>query len=82
MFYRLKSGSAFYCFVDDAMAILAAFNSPEVEVVGLTTVFGNVYTQTATRNAFKILQLAEATQVMVIWTCGWKFMFLVQRRYL
>ncbi|EIE27835.1 hypothetical protein COCSUDRAFT_83455 [Coccomyxa subellipsoidea C-169] len=51
--------------VDDAMAILAAFNSPEVEVIGLTTVFGNVYTQTATRNAFKLLELAEMTQVPV-----------------
>lgn len=47
------------------MAILVAFNSPEVEVVGLTTVFGNVYTQTATHNAFKLLELAGMTQVMV-----------------
>ncbi|KAK9847787.1 hypothetical protein WJX84_001186 [Apatococcus fuscideae] len=28
--------------IDDAMAILAAFNSPEVEIIGLTTIFGNV----------------------------------------
>ena len=27
--------------VDDSMAILLAFNSPELEVEGLTTVFGN-----------------------------------------
>ena len=27
--------------IDDAMAILAALRSPEFEVVGLTTVFGN-----------------------------------------
>ena len=27
--------------IDDAMAILAAFHSPELEVLGLTAVFGN-----------------------------------------
>ena len=50
-------------FADDAMAILAAFNSPELDVVGLTTVFGNVYTPTATLNAFKILAIACQSQV-------------------
>ena len=39
------------------MAILAAFNSPEVEVVGLTTIFGNVRTAQATQNAFVLLNL-------------------------
>lgn len=47
---------------DDAMAILCAFNSPEIEIIGLTTVFGNVYTQTATQNAFKLLDLANRAQ--------------------
>ncbi|RMZ53177.1 hypothetical protein APUTEX25_005166 [Auxenochlorella protothecoides] len=28
--------------IDDSMAILAAFHSPEVEIIGLTTIFGNV----------------------------------------
>ena len=27
--------------IDDAMAILAALHSPDLEVLGLTTVFGN-----------------------------------------
>jgi uridine nucleosidase len=39
------------------MAILAAFNSPEVEVIGLTTIFGNVHTAQATQNAFVLLKL-------------------------
>lgn len=43
---------------DDAMAILAAFNSPEVEVIGLTTLFGNVRTPTATSNAVFLRELA------------------------
>ena len=40
------------------MAILAAFNSPEVEVIGLTTLFGNVRTPTATANAVFLRELA------------------------
>ena len=30
--------------VDDAMAIFFALRSPELDVLGLTTVFGNVHT--------------------------------------
>ncbi|KAI5012249.1 hypothetical protein ZWY2020_024383, partial [Hordeum vulgare] len=37
--------------IDDAMAIFVALRSQELEVVGLTTIFGNVYTALATRNA-------------------------------
>jgi uridine nucleosidase len=37
--------------IDDSMAILMAFRCPEVEVVGLTTVFGNAATEDSTRNA-------------------------------
>lgn len=37
--------------IDDTMAILMAFQSPELEVLGLTTIFGNVSTEDATRNA-------------------------------
>lgn len=33
------------------MAILMAFQTPELEVIGLTTVFGNVATEDATQNA-------------------------------
>ncbi|CAL5223594.1 g6133 [Coccomyxa viridis] len=51
--------------IDDAMAILTAMNSEEVEVIGLTTVFGNVYTDTATKNAFKILEVAGKSQIPV-----------------
>lgn len=40
---------------DDAMAIFVALNSPEVEVIGLTTIYGNVYTTLATRNALHLV---------------------------
>ncbi|KAL7261757.1 hypothetical protein ACSBR1_000215 [Camellia fascicularis] len=35
---------------DDSMAIFMAFQSPQLEVLGLTTIFGNVTTEDATRN--------------------------------
>ncbi len=44
--------------VDDAMAILFAAAHPELELIGLTTVFGNVPVTTATRNALFLAELA------------------------
>ncbi len=37
--------------IDDAMAILFAHFAPDIELIGLTTVFGNVPVEQATRNA-------------------------------
>ena len=45
------------------MAILAAFNSPEVEVIGLTSLFGNVRTPMATANAVFLRELADRHDV-------------------
>ncbi|MEM7115007.1 MAG: nucleoside hydrolase [Chloroflexota bacterium] len=44
--------------IDDAMAILFAFNAPEIEVVGLTAVFGNVHVDLTTQNALRLVELA------------------------
>ncbi|MEL6267328.1 MAG: nucleoside hydrolase [Pseudomonadota bacterium] len=44
--------------VDDAIAILAAMADPRVDLLGLTTVFGNVTTAIATRNALQLGDLA------------------------
>lgn len=44
--------------VDDAMAIFYAFLQPKLEVIGLTTVFGNVSVDVATRNALVLAELA------------------------
>jgi inosine-uridine nucleoside N-ribohydrolase len=50
---------------DDAMAIFVALRSPELEVIGLTTIFGNVYTSLATRNALHLVsQLPRASVLM------------------
>ena len=40
------------------MAILSAFNWSEVEVIGLTTLFGNVPVSMATQNALILRDLA------------------------
>lgn len=45
--------------IDDAMAIFYAYLHPEIEVLGLTTVFGNVTVDIATRNALVLTELAK-----------------------
>lgn len=44
--------------VDDAFAVLLAFKSPELEVLGLTTVFGNVAVDTTSLNGLILADLA------------------------
>ncbi|OMO89267.1 hypothetical protein CCACVL1_07950 [Corchorus capsularis] len=51
--------------IDDAMAIFLALRSPEVEIIGLTTIYGNVYTTLATRNALHLLEVAGRTDIPV-----------------
>ena len=43
--------------IDDALALLLALQSPELEVAAITTVSGNVPVDVATRNVFTILSL-------------------------
>jgi inosine-uridine nucleoside N-ribohydrolase len=51
--------------IDDAMAIFYALASPELDVVGLTTVFGNAHTAVCTTNALKLLEIADRTHIPV-----------------
>ncbi|KAF5804496.1 putative inosine nucleosidase [Helianthus annuus] len=51
--------------IDDVMAIFLALRSPEVNVIGLTTIYGNVYTTLATRNALHLLEVAGRTDIPV-----------------
>jgi len=51
--------------VDDALAILMALHSPELEVVGLTTTSGNVPLDQSTENALKVVELAGRPEVPV-----------------
>jgi pyrimidine-specific ribonucleoside hydrolase len=50
---------------DDAIAILLALASPEVELRGITTVAGNQTLDKTTRNALKVLELAGRTDIPV-----------------
>jgi inosine-uridine nucleoside N-ribohydrolase len=50
---------------DDAIAILLALASPEVELRGVTTVAGNQTLDKTTRNALKVLELAGRTDIPV-----------------
>ena len=51
--------------IDDAMALLLALSSPEINVVGLTTVFGNTHVEGTTRNALNLLDFAGRTDIPV-----------------
>jgi purine nucleosidase len=51
--------------VDDSMAILLAFNSPELKVEGLTTVFGNTGSDVTTLNGLRLVELAGHPNVPV-----------------
>ncbi|WP_448613819.1 nucleoside hydrolase [Modestobacter sp. URMC 112] len=50
---------------DDAIAILLALGSPSIDLLGVTTTFGNCSLDDATRNAQQVLTLAGATQIPV-----------------
>jgi purine nucleosidase len=51
--------------VDDALAILLALASPEIQLEALTTTQGNVTLEKATRNALSVLALAGASHIPV-----------------
>ncbi|MBK8835664.1 MAG: nucleoside hydrolase [Anaerolineae bacterium] len=51
--------------VDDAMAIYLALRSPELELVGLTTIFGNSNVEATTRNTLNLLHVAGRTDIPV-----------------
>lgn len=50
--------------IDDAMAIHMAFADPRLEVIGMTTIFGNVRTDQATRNALHLAEMASYDTVV------------------
>ncbi len=56
--------------IDDAMAIVYALASPELDVIGLTTVFGNAHVETCTTNALRILDLAGRPDIPVAQGAG------------
>lgn len=51
--------------VDDALAILLALNSPELNLLGCTTVAGNVTVEQTTRNTLAVLEIAGRADIPV-----------------
>ncbi len=56
--------------LDDAIALLLAFASPELDLRGILTVAGNVPVPLTTRNALQICELAGKTEVPVYAGCA------------
>ncbi|THG19344.1 hypothetical protein TEA_028597 [Camellia sinensis var. sinensis] len=52
-------------YTDDSVAIFMAFQTPQLEVLGLTTIFGNVTTEDATCNALILGEIAGYPDVPV-----------------
>ncbi len=50
---------------DDAIALIVALNSPELDVVGLTTVAGNARLVDTTRNALRLLSCLDRPDIPV-----------------
>jgi len=46
--------------IDDAMAIFLALKNPKLDVLALTTTYGNVSVELATKNALTLLDLADS----------------------
>ncbi len=57
--------------VDDSMAILFALRSPELEVVGLTSVFGNADVENTTLNALRLVELEGCGHIPVAKGAGY-----------
>ena len=51
--------------IDDALAIILALRSPEIEVAGITAVSGNVPVDQATINALRVVELLDKPKVWV-----------------
>jgi pyrimidine-specific ribonucleoside hydrolase len=50
---------------DDAIALLLALASPELELLGVTTTYGNQTLEKTTTNALRVLELVERTDISV-----------------
>ena len=51
--------------IDDSLALLLALNSPELEVIGITIVSGNVPAKQGAKNALKVLKLMKREDIKV-----------------
>lgn len=51
--------------IDDAMALAYALGSKEIDLIGVTGTFGNVYTDVGVQNVLNILNMCNASEIPV-----------------
>lgn len=51
--------------LDDGLALILALNSPELEILGITTVAGNFSVERATADCLRMLEIAEREEIPV-----------------
>ena len=51
--------------IDDAMAVFLALGAPELDLIGLTAIFGNVPVELATTNALRLLEIGGRADIPV-----------------
>ena len=51
--------------IDDSMALMLALSSKEIDVIGITTVSGNIEVNAATENTFQVLKLMGRVDIPV-----------------
>ncbi|AJS58622.1 nucleoside hydrolase [Paenibacillus sp. IHBB 10380] len=51
--------------IDDGMALAYAIGNPEIELIGVTGTYGNVYTEVGVQNVLNILNLCNAQEIPV-----------------
>ncbi|HEX5417106.1 MAG TPA: nucleoside hydrolase [Chloroflexota bacterium] len=65
MFDRLRTVIDCDPGIDDAMALFFGLQAPEIDVVAITTVWGNVDVATTTANALRLLEIADRPEIPV-----------------
>lgn len=64
------------CGIDDAQAIMMALAAPNIEVLGVTCVFGNAAIENVCQNVLRVLSVCEREGV------GWlKYFAFEQQRF-
>lgn len=51
--------------IDDSLALILALNSPEIDIIGITIVSGNVKADQGAKNALKVLKLMKREDIKV-----------------
>ncbi|MDM5336389.1 nucleoside hydrolase [Fictibacillus enclensis] len=64
----MKKKILFFCDpgIDDSLAIIYSLLHPDLELVGIVTSYGNVTKETATANAYYLIQLASHKNIPII----------------